>query len=126
MKVKINILWIIQRVFGLALLFFGLNKIFQFIPLPEHQGFAQSFLDHLTQSGYILPIIMVAQIMAGLSLLLNRFVPVALIVMFPISLNIFLFHAFHAPGALIPATIFLAWNSMLMLSRIRIYRALLV
>ncbi|HXW52997.1 MAG TPA: hypothetical protein VEL47_02700, partial [Myxococcota bacterium] len=100
MQLRKTILGIIQRIFGLALLFFGINKIFQFVPLPAHQGFAQSFLEHLTQSVYIMPIIMMVQIIVGASLLANRYVALALVIMFPISLNIFLFHAFHAQAAL--------------------------
>ena len=125
MKIRKIMLNIMQRVFGSALLFFGLNKIFAFLPLPQHTGFAQSFLDHLMQSGYIMEIIMVVQIMVGLSLLLNRYVEVALIFMFPISMNIFLFHFFHAQSAIIPATIFLVWNTVLMLSRANVYKILL-
>src|SRR5689334_21469854 len=78
------VFWIIQRVFGSALLLFGLNSLFSFLPLPKHEGYAKLFFEVLAESTYILPIITVVQIGSGAALWMNRFVPLALILIFPI------------------------------------------
>ena len=55
-------------------------------------------IDALKASGYMWELIAVVIMVAGLALLLGRFVPLALIVLAPISLNILLLHLFN-PGA---------------------------
>lgn len=126
MNIRRKLIWLMQRVYGLALLFFGLNKVFSFLPLPLHYGFAQEFLTIISDSGYIMPIIAVVQLSVGTMLLTNRYVALGLVVLFPISLNIFFFHVLHDRGALMPAAIFMVWNTVLIFSRIEKYRPLLV
>jgi putative oxidoreductase len=126
MNIKKLPLAIMQRLLGSALLLFGLNNLFHFLPLPDHQGFAQSFLTNIYDAGYIIPIIIAVQVGVGIALLVNRFVPLALIVLFPISLNIFLFHLLHDRATMIPAIIMMAWNTVLIFSRLRTYRPLLI
>lgn len=126
MKLRHRVIPIIQRVFGAALLFFGLNKMFAFVPLPERIGFAKLFLDAIGDAGYIMPIIMIAQIMVGLALLTNRFVALGLVIIFPISLNIFLFHLLNDAEGIVPATIFMAWNTVLLFANMPKYKPMLL
>jgi hypothetical protein len=55
-------------------------------------------IDALKATGYMWELIGVVIMIAGLALILGRFVPLALIVLAPISLNILLIHLFN-PGA---------------------------
>jgi putative oxidoreductase len=55
-------------------------------------------IDALKATGYMWEQIGIVIMIAGLALLLGRFVPLALIVLAPISLNILLIHLFN-PGA---------------------------
>jgi hypothetical protein len=61
---------------------------------------AAAFLGGLGASGYMFPLIKGAELLAGLALLSNRFVPLALTVLAPIVLNIVAFHAFLAPAGM--------------------------
>ena len=54
-----------------------------------------------------LMVIMALQALGGFLLLVNRFVPLTLIVLGAITTNIFLFHAFMAPSGL-PMALFLS------------------
>ena len=54
-------------------------------------------IDALKATGYMWELIAVVIMVGGLALLVNRFVPLALIVLAPISLNILLIHLFN-PG----------------------------
>jgi hypothetical protein len=56
------------------------------------------FIDALKATGYMWEWIAVLNMLAGLALLMGRFVPLALIVLAPISLNILLLHLAN-PGA---------------------------
>jgi hypothetical protein len=61
------------------------------------------------------PLIKGTELATGALLLANRFVPLALVVIAPVIVNIFAFHAFLAPsglalaGALVALEIALAW-----------------
>lgn len=90
-----------RYVLGLAMLVFGANKFFHFMPNPELSEAANSFMGALAGSGYIFQILGVAYIIAGLCLVLNKAVPFALIILVPASLNIVAFHLTFAPEAIL-------------------------
>jgi uncharacterized membrane protein YphA (DoxX/SURF4 family) len=86
---------IITRVLlGLPFLIFGLNHFFPFIPHPPMDGVALDYMMGLTKVGYFWPLLRGLEILIGIALISGRFVPLALAVLAPISLHIFLFHAF--------------------------------
>lgn len=85
---------------GLVFVVFGLNFFFNFIPQPEHAGEAGVFLGALFATGYMFPLIKVTEIVAGLMLLTNRFVPLALLLLAPVLVNIVAFHAVLEPAGL--------------------------
>ncbi len=86
---------IIARVLlGLPFLIFGLNHFFPFIPHPPMDGVALDYMMGLTKVGYFWPLLRGLEILIGIALISGRFVPLALVVLAPISLHIFLFHAF--------------------------------
>jgi len=47
---------------------------------------------------YLMPLLKVTELLCGLAFISGRFVPLATVVIFPITLNILLFHTFLAPG----------------------------
>jgi hypothetical protein len=101
---------------GLIFFVFGLNGFLQFIPQPPPPAGAAAFFGALAATGYMLPLIGVAQVVGGAMLLSNRYVPLALAILAPIVVNIVLFHAFLAPGglgvalAVLALEIFTAWS----------------
>ncbi len=100
---------------GLPFLVFGLNGFFAFMPMPEHGEAAGSFLGALAAAGYMFPLIKGIEVLVGLLLLTGRFVPLALTLLAPITINIVAFHAFLEPASLaLPLVltvlhIYLAW-----------------
>jgi putative oxidoreductase len=91
---------LISRVLlGLIYLIFGLDYYLPFIPYqPLHTGNAGAFIAGLKGTGYFYPMIKTIQIVGGLSLIFNRYAPFFAIVLFPISLNVLLFHTFLVPS----------------------------
>jgi hypothetical protein len=84
---------------GFLYLTFGLDYFLHFIPYqPLHTGAAGAFIAGLKGTGYFYPIQKVIQIVGGLSLLTNRYAPFSAVVLFPISLNVLLFHTFLVPS----------------------------
>jgi hypothetical protein len=89
---------------GVTFLVFGLNGFLNFIPLPPPGGVAGQFMGALYVSHYLW-VIFGFQVIAGVLLLVNRYVPLAVAVLAPVIVNILAFHALMAPGGL-PLAIF--------------------
>ena len=91
---------LISRVLlGLIYLIFGLDYFFKFIPYqPLHTGAAGAFIAGLKGTGYFYPMQKTIQILGGLSLIFNRYAPFSAVVLFPISLNVLLFHTLLVPS----------------------------
>ncbi len=91
---------IISRVLlGAIYLLFGLDYFFHFIPYqPAHTGNVAAFKAGLMGVGYFYPMIKSIQIVGGISLLLNQYAPFFAVVVFPISVNVFLFHTILVPS----------------------------
>lgn len=100
-------------ILGLPFLVFGVNHFFPFIPHPEMSGPAMDYMVGLSKTGYFWPFLRSLEILIGLSLLSNRFVPLALAVLAPINLQIFIFHLFLEPTNLPLAIILIAAQSFL-------------
>jgi uncharacterized membrane protein YphA (DoxX/SURF4 family) len=103
---------------GLAFLIFGLNGFLQFIPQPKDampEG-AAAFAKALMQTGYMMQLVAGTQVLVGVLLLLNRFVPLALALIAPIIVGIITFHIFLAPSTIGPGIVvlvlelYLAWS----------------
>jgi putative oxidoreductase len=90
---------IARLLMGLTFFVFGLNGFLSFIPAPPPTGLAGQFAGILFTS-HLYVVIFAVQIIGGLLLLVNRFVPLALIILAPVIVNIFFFHLFMAPSGL--------------------------
>src|SRR5256714_14202403 len=95
---KITIV-IARFVLGLIFLVFGLNGFLRFIPAPPPTGIAGQFVGALFVSHYLVPIFLL-QIISGVLLLLDRYVPLALTLLAPIIVNILLIHILMLPSGL--------------------------
>ena len=91
---------------GLIFLVFGLNGFLNFIPLPPPGGIAGQFMGALYVSHYLW-VIFAFQVIAGVLLLVNRYVPLAVAILAPVLVNILTFHALMAPSGL-PLALFVA------------------
>jgi hypothetical protein len=84
---------------GVIFLVFGLNGFVNFIPLPPPAGVAGQFMGALYASHYLW-VIFAFQLVAGLLLLVNRYVPLAVALLAPVIVNILSFHVLMAPSGL--------------------------
>ena len=84
---------------GVIFLVFGLNGFLNFIPMPPPGGIAGQFMGALYASHYLW-VIFAFQVVAGILLLVNRYVPFAVAVLAPVIVNILTFHALMAASGL--------------------------
>ena len=90
---------------GLMFLVFGLNGFLHFIPQPPPPaGAAGQFLGALSASNFMVPVFAL-QLIGGVLLLLNRFVPIALVLLGPVIVNILMYHVFMAPANFQPGVL---------------------
>jgi hypothetical protein len=91
---------------GVIFLVTGLNGFLNFIPLPPPVGVAGQFMGALYVSHYLW-VIFAFQVIGGLLLLVNRSVPLAVVILAPVIINILTFHVLMAPSGL-PLAVFVA------------------
>lgn len=100
---------------GLIFTVFGINYFVSFLPQPELNEHAGAFFGALAATGYMWPLIKLTEIVGGVMLLANFYVPLALALLAPVVVNIVAFHLFldlaGMPIALVVLAleIFLAW-----------------
>jgi putative oxidoreductase len=96
---------IARYLLGLIFLVFGLNGFLHFIPMPPPKGaLAAQFGGAIFASHYWI-IVFSIQVLGGVLLLVNRYVVLALVLVGPVIVNIFFFHALMAPEGLPLATV---------------------
>ena len=84
-----KIVTLIARILlGLVFFVFGLNKFYPFIPSgPLPSGAAGQFMEALISTKYIM-IVGAFEVVGGLLLLINRYVPLALCLLAPVIVNV--------------------------------------
>jgi putative oxidoreductase len=94
---------IVRILLGLSFLFFGITKFFPFSSSTALPQPATDFLIAMTNTGYLIPFLAVAEILVGALLIFNLWVPLSMVILAPIMLNVILFNLFLSPtlGALI-------------------------
>src|ERR1043166_3748306 len=102
---------------GLMFFVFGLNGFLKFIPDPKTampEG-AVAFAGAFNNTHYMMQLVMGTQLLVGVLLLANRFVPPALALIAPIIVGIVTFHIFLAPAGIgmaifvLVLELYLAW-----------------
>lgn len=123
MKTKVDL--VLRLILGLVLTVFGSNKFLGFMPAPELPEPAANFMGALVQSGYLMGLVGLTEVVAGILLLTGRFVPLALVLLAPVSVNIMAFHLALAPAAIGPALLVSGLNVYLLFAHLPVYRPLL-
>lgn len=91
---------IVRTLVGLLFLFASITYFLNLVPAPEMTGKPKIFMEGLAASGYIMPVVKVFELLCGLAFVSGRFVALAIVVIFPIAVNILLVHAFLLPDGL--------------------------
>src|ERR1041385_9574521 len=99
---------------GLIYLVFGLDYFLHFIPYePHHTGRVAAFKAGLIGVGYFYPMIKSIQIVGGIALLINQYAPFFAVVLFPISINVFLYHTILVPSGWLMGVLLIVPNLFL-------------
>jgi len=106
---------IIVRVLLAAMyLFASVSYFLNLMPkAPEMTAAQTSFMTGVMASVYLFPLIKITELVGGILLLIGRTAPLAALVIFPVTLNIFLYHAFLGPKDLPMVGVMLIFNLFL-------------
>jgi len=106
---------VVRVLLGLMFLVFGLNGFLNFMPAPKDMPQEiMTVVGSLMQAGYM-TVVSGAEVVIAVGLLLNRFVPLALVLLAPIIVGILTFHIAMAPATIGPGIVvavmelYLAW-----------------
>src|SRR6202521_3766014 len=98
------VLLIARLLLGLIFVVFGLNGFLNFIKGPMPSGLAGQFVGALVLSHYFW-VVAAIQVAGGVLLLVNRYVPLGLVLLGPVIVNIICYHAFLNPSGAVPAAV---------------------
>lgn len=113
MKISVTI---VRVIVGLLFIFASITYFLNLVPQPELTGDAKIFTEGLAASGYVIPIVKIFELLCGLAFVSGRFVQLAVVLIFPIAVNILFVNAFLMPeglpiaGLLFLGILFLAYN----------------
>jgi hypothetical protein len=91
-------------------------------PMPETAG---EFMGALVKSGYLMVVVALVEIATGVLLLINKYQSLALIIVFPVILNAFLFHLFLDTQGIGGAAFAMAMNIFLFFANKESYKSIL-
>ena len=115
----------VQIIAGLMLVLFGANKFLDFIPMGAHSVEMGTFMGALFGVGYLMTLVAIIEIVAGLAFLSNKFAPLMAVVLMPVMLNAFLAHLFLDPASLGGALMLTIFTIIVMIRHKDAYKPLL-
>jgi hypothetical protein len=122
-----------RLLFGIEFLLNGLNWWWKILPFPSmsdpliNQG--PPFVQAMIKTGYMFDGIKIIEVVAGSLLLVNRYVPLALVVAFPVSVGAWSVDFFLIPGSLraqVMGWSVLLLNTYLLLAYLPYFKTMLV
>lgn len=104
---------IVRILMGLIFAFASITVLFHLMKEPELTGNVKIFMEGMMATGYMMTVVKIFELACAISFLSGKFVPLATVVIFPIILNILLFHSFLDPSGLPIAILLMAGNLFL-------------
>jgi putative oxidoreductase len=111
---KNKILFVFSLLFGLMFINSGLNKFFQYMPMPKEKMPEEMLkvMEAFTTIVWLMPLVAVVEIIAGVLVIFPKTRALGAIMILPVMVGILLQHIVYAPDSLaIPLVLFavLVW-----------------
>ncbi|WP_257669329.1 DoxX family protein [Parapedobacter tibetensis] len=107
---KQKILLVLTILFGLMMVNSGLNKLFNYMPMPELTPEQMTIFGAFGTIEWVLPLIAIGEILGGILIAIPKYRALGAIVIFPIMVGIIVHHMTHDPATLLIPLILLAIN----------------
>ncbi len=98
---KDKILTVLSVLFGLLLINGGLNKFFNYMPVPENlpEPLVKDTAA-LLEISWLMPLVAIAEVAGGLLIMFQRTRALGALIIFPVMVGVLLTHIFVAPDGL--------------------------
>ncbi|MTI39633.1 DoxX family protein [Fulvivirga lutimaris] len=108
---KRKIIFIVYLLLGLMFINAGLNKLFNYIPVPEDlPKDLQRMNAAFNEIFWLMPLVGIIEVLGGILFIIPKTRPLGAIMLFPILVGIMIVHLTIAPAGLALATIIFAIN----------------
>jgi putative oxidoreductase len=108
---KNKILLVVSILFGLMFINSGLNKFFNYMPVPE--DLPENLVKVMTafmEIGWLMPLVAVVEIVGGVLFMTNKYRALGAIIIFPVMVGILLTHIITVPSGLPIALVLMGIN----------------
>lgn len=108
---KNKILFVVSLLFGLMFINSGLNKFFNYMPMPKDMPESlMNLMQTFMQITWLMPLIAVTEIVGGILVITSKYRALGAIIIFPVMVGILLTHIINAPSGLVIAVVLFAIN----------------
>lgn len=108
---KKKILFGVSLLFGLMFINAGLNKFFNYMPMPKDMPENMiKLMAAFMEIGWLIPLTGIVEILAGILFITNKYRALGAIMIFPVMIGILLTNIINAPSGLPIALVLLAVN----------------
>ena len=108
---KNKILFGVSLLFGLMFINAGLNKFFNYMPMPKDMPESMTkLMTAFMQIGWLMPLIAIAEIVGGILFIIPKYRALGAIIIFPVMIGILLTNIINAPSGLPIAIVLFAIN----------------
>lgn len=121
-----KILLAVRIIFAVFLLFFGSNKLLHFFdPPPPPSADAIGYWTALGHLTYTMTVVAIVEIAAGLSLILNKYAALMMLILMSVSINAVLYHIGLDAENVMMAVVLLALNIFMLYNYRESYKGIL-
>ena len=108
---KSKILFGVSLLFGLMFINAGLNKFFNYMPMPKDLPESMvKLMGAFMAIGWLMPLVAVAEIIGGSLFMIPRYRALGALIIFPVNIGILLTNIYDAPSGLPIAAILMVIN----------------
>lgn len=120
-----NVKLVVRILLGIGMVIFGLNKFLEFMPMPETTPEMGAWMGAMVATGFVMKLVAIIEIATGVMFLINKYVPLSLIVLLPVMVIAFLSHLLLDPAGVAGSAMFLLFIILLMVWNKDSYKAVL-
>ncbi|WP_342646816.1 DoxX family membrane protein [Mucilaginibacter sp. CSA2-8R] len=119
---KNKILFVVCLLFGLMFINAGLNKFFNYMPMPKDMPASmQKLMAAFMQIGWLIPLVGFVEVVGGVLVIFNKYRALGAIMILPVMVGILLVNIFNAPSGLPLALVLLAINIWMIIDNYKKY-----
>lgn len=116
---------ILFSLFGLMFINAGLNKFFNYMPMPELSAEQKVFFSAIMQIKWLMPLVAVVEIVGGILFLIPKLRALGAIIILPVMAGIFVHHLIADRSGIAMATVLMIINILAIIDNKEKYKPII-